>query len=295
VNPPNNDPPAPSGSDSVIAIHDPVMAKMNDPVMLSVDGTHQTLPGRSGSDSVQAMHDVLWREHAEPHDGFEPVPFWVTLIFGALLAWGGYYIGTNSVDFRRDAYDRSDLKMPDGGTFGANVPDPDPQTVDELMKIGHQKYQSICAACHQPNGQGNPSQNIPPLDGSEWVIGKQTWLGVRMPASPSRLSRIVLYGLSGPIEVKGRLYQNAVMPNQGNVFKDYEIASVLTYVRNSWSNKADAGKPPAITAAVVRAVRMKEGPRKTNGTQPVTQDELLRIPVTSSDGGTPAPKAEEKK
>jgi mono/diheme cytochrome c family protein len=291
---PKDDKPVQSGSDSVIAMHDPVMAEMNDPVMLSVDGTPNTLPGRSGSDSVQAMHDVLWREHAEPRDGFEPVPFWVSLIFGALLAWGGYYIGSNSVDFRRDVYDRSDLKIPEGGASALNAPDPDPQTLDELMKIGQQKFQAICAACHQQNGQGNPSQNIPPLDGSEWVVGKQAWLGVRVPASPARLSRIVLYGLSGPIEVKGRTY-TGVMPNQGNVFKDYEIASVLTYIRNSWSNKADAGKPPAITAAVVRAARMKEGPRKTNGTQPVTQDELLKIPIGNSDVGAPAPKAEEKK
>jgi mono/diheme cytochrome c family protein len=283
---PNNDNPSPSGSDSVIAIHDPVMAEMNDPVMLSPDGTPNTLPGRSGSDSVQAMHDVLWREHAEPRDGFEPVPFWVSLIFGALLAWGGYYIGSNSADFRRDVYDRSDLRMAEGGVGGANVPDPDPQTFDELMKIGQQKFQSICAACHQQNGQGKPGENIPPLDGSEWVAGEK--------ASPARLSRIVLYSLSGPVEVKGRTY-NGVMPNQGNVFKDYEIASVLTYVRNSWSNKADAGKPPAITTSVVRAARAKEGPRKTNGSQPFSQEELLKIPVAYSDGGTLEPKAEEKK
>jgi mono/diheme cytochrome c family protein len=284
---PNNDNPSPGGSDSVIAMHDPVMAEMNDPVMLSADGTPNTLPGRSGSDSVQAMHDVLWREHAEPRDGFEPVPFWVSLIFGALLAWGGYYIGSNSADFRRDVYDRGDLKMTEGGGFAANVPDPDPQTVDELMKIGQQKYQAICAACHQQDGMGNPSQSIPPLDGSEWVVGDK--------ASPARLSRIVLYGLSGPIEVKGRMYQNAVMPNQGNAFKDYEIASVLTYVRNNWSNKADAGKQPALTAAVVRTARGEEGLRKLNGTQPVSQKELLeRFPIVKSDPGTPAPKSEKK-
>jgi mono/diheme cytochrome c family protein len=280
------DNPAPGSSDSVMALHDPLMAEMNDPVMLSVDGTPETLPGRSGSDSVQAMHDVLWREHAEPRDGFEPVPFWVSLVFGALLAWGGYYIGSNSADFRRDVYDRSDLKIPEGGASVLNAPDPDPQTLDELMKIGQQKFQAICASCHQTTGLGNPSQNIPPLDGSEWVVGDK--------ASSARLSRIVLYGLSGPIQVKGRTY-TGVMPNQGNVFKDYEIASVLTYIRNNWSNKADAGKPPAITASVVRAARSKEGTRKTNGTQPISQDELLKIPVTYTDGGAPVPKVEETK
>ena len=47
------------------------------------------------------------REHAEPRDGFEPVPFWVAVVFGGLLAWGGYYVGTNTADFRRDVFDRS--------------------------------------------------------------------------------------------------------------------------------------------------------------------------------------------
>jgi mono/diheme cytochrome c family protein len=283
---PNESPVPADGSDSVMRMHDPVMEEMNDPVMLSADGTAETLPGRSGSDSVQAMHDMLWREHAEPRDGFEPVPFWVSLIFGALLAWGGYYIGSNSADFRRDVYDRSDLKSAEGGGgAGVNIPDPDPQTLDELMKIGQQKYQTICAACHQQNGQGNPSQNIPPLEGSEWLIGEK--------ASAARLSRIVLYGLSGPIQVKDRTY-NGVMPNQGNVFKDYEIAGVLTYVRNSWSNKADAGKPPAVSTAAVRAARDKEGPRKPNGSQPVSQDELLKLPVTYTDPGAPKPEEAKK-
>jgi hypothetical protein len=43
-------------------------------------------------DTIQRMLDVLAREHAEPRDGFEPVPFGVAAIFGALLAWGGYYL-----------------------------------------------------------------------------------------------------------------------------------------------------------------------------------------------------------
>ncbi|MFO0822589.1 MAG: cytochrome c [Gemmataceae bacterium] len=182
-------------------------------------------------------------------------------VFGRLLAWGGYYVGMNSADFRRDVFDRSDVSM---ATSVANVPsgpEPDPQTLEELMKIGGQKYAAVCASCHQPNGQGKPAENIPPLDGSEWLVGDQ--------ASAARQCRIVLYGLSGPVTVKGRTY-NAVMPNQGNVMKDYEIASVLTYARNSWSNAADKGKPPAITAATVRAARAKEGARKTNGTQPVS-------------------------
>lgn len=277
-------PPAPegAGTESVLDLHRKHMAELNEASM-TFDGTP---PDDEERDSVQGMLDALAREHAEPHDGFEPVPFWVACVFGGLLAWGGYYVGSNSADFRRDVFDRSDLRMPEGGTAAAaNVPDPDPQTVDELMKVGAQKYQAVCASCHQPNGQGNPAQNIPPLDGSEWVVGDQ--------ASAARQARIVLYGLSGPINVKGRTY-NAVMPNQGNVMKDYEIAGVLTYVRNSWGNAADKGKPPAVTAATVRAARAKEGNRKTNGSAPVSADELMKLPLDYSDPGA-APAAKDGK
>lgn len=271
---PNPDVPEPAEHNSVLAMHEALMAQMNDPVVLSVDGTAETIPGRSGSDSVQAMHDPLMREQAEPRDGFEPVPFWVTVIFGAFLAWGGYYLGTNSADFRRDVYDRSDLR--DIPPAAANLPDPDPQTVDDLKKIGAEIWASAgCVGCHMANGQGNPGQNIPPLDGSEWVVGDQ--------ASPARLSRIVLYGLTGPIQVKGRTY-NGAMPNQGNRLKDFEIASVLTYIRNSWGNKADPDNAkPAITAAVVKAARAKDSTRKTNGTQTVTMEELLKLPLDYRD------------
>ncbi len=255
---------------SVQDLHRPHMAELNEAAM-SLDGTP---PDDEARDSVQSQLDMLAREQAEPRDGFEPVPFWVACVFGALLAWGGFYIGTNSADFRRDVFDRSDLAMATNTVTGPAAPDPDPQTVEELMKIGAQKFQAVCASCHQPSGQGNPAQNIPPLDGSEWVVGEH--------ASPARLSRIVLYGLSGPIAVKGRTY-NAVMPNQGNVMKDYEIASVLTYIRNSWSNAADKGKPPSITAATVRAARAAEGTRKANGTQPMKAEELLKLAIDHSD------------
>lgn len=237
-------------------------------------------------DTIQRMLDVLAREHAEPRDGFEPVPFGIAVLFGALLAWGGYYIGTNSANFRSDIYDRSDLHNIDTHNIAAAQPDPDPQTVPELMKIGESKYAAICATCHQPNGLGNPGQGIPPLDGSEWVVGDQ--------ASPARLARILLYGLTGPIQVKGRIY-NGLMPAQGNVMKDYEIAAVLTYIRNSWSNKADKGTTPAIVASTVRAARFAEGNRKVNGTQPFTAAELLKIAVNYTDPGSPTTQLSEDK
>ncbi|MCE9561617.1 MAG: cytochrome c [Planctomycetes bacterium] len=283
---PTNPAPEPDpvvGVDSVLDIHRQLMAELNDASM-TADGMP---PEDEEPDTIQRLLAVIARENAEPRDGFEPVPFWVACVFGTLLAWGGYYLGTNTADFRKDVFDRSDLRMPEGGSAAANVPDPDPQTLEELMKIGGQKFQAVCASCHQPNGQGKPAENIPPLDGSEWLVGDQ--------ASAARQCRIVLYGLSGPVTVKGRTF-NGVMPNQGNIMKDYEIAAVLTYARNSWSNAADKGKPPAITAATVRAARAKEGTRKTNGTQPVSAPELQKLPLDYSDSGaTPTPEKKDEK
>jgi mono/diheme cytochrome c family protein len=278
-----------TAGDSVSDMHRAHMTQMNDPVMLTADGVDDDdvdEPGAGGSDSVQGLHEAVMREQAEPRDGFEPVPFWVAVVCGGLLAWGGWYVGTYSADFRADVFDRADVK--NVGPPAKPPPDPNPKTVEELKRIGEQKYQTICAACHGPEGKGQPAQNIPPLDGSEWVAGDQ--------ASAARLSRIVLYGLNGPIPVSGRTYSGAVMPQQGNVLKDYEIAGVLTFVRNSWSNKADPSNAnPAITADEVKAARAKEGGRKTNGTQPVSHEELLKIPLTYSDTGAPPPKIDDKK
>ena len=285
---PESDIPGPGGSDSVQALHQPVMDVMNDPVVLSVDGTMHTTPdleepdtAAEGQDTVQAMHDIFMREQAEPHDGFEPVPMWVTAIFGGLLMWGGFYLGASNADFRRDVFDAPQLGAIPTPPPGPAGPDPDPKTVADLMKIGADKYRSICVACHKPDGTGDPAQQYPPLAGSEWVAGKE--------ASPARQARIVLYGLHQPITVKGKEFKGQ-MPAQGGVMKDYEIASVITFVRNSFGNKADPDDAnPAVTAAVVKAARDKVGKR-----DPMTAAELNQIQLTYSDL-PPAAKKDEKK
>ena len=93
-------------------------------------------------------------------------------------------------------------------------------------------------SCHSANGAGQPG-TYPPLDGSEWVTG-----------DASKLARIVLHGLSGPVTVKGATY-NGSMPTFAAKLNDEKLASVLTYIRGSWSNKAEAVKPEDV--AVVRA------------------------------------------
>lgn len=275
---PESDAPGPGGSDSVMGLHGAVMDVMNDPVVLSADGTAATTPGdddpdttAGGQDTVQAMHDVFMREHAEPHDGFEPVPFWVAVVYGGILMWGGFYAGSYNADFRRDVQDGTErrfaaLQLPTGQV----APDPDPKTVADLMKIGEARYRSICVACHKPDGNGDPTQQYPPLNGSEWVAGKE--------ASAARLARVVLYGLHQPITVKDRTY-NGQMPAQGGVMKDYEVAAVVTYVRNSWANKGDPDDAkPVVSTAAVKAAREKVGKR-----EPMTAADLQKIAVEYAD------------
>ncbi len=87
-----------------------------------------------------------------------------------------------------------------------------------------------CVTCHQADGKGLPDSGLPPLIGSSWVTG-----------DPDRLIKLTLKGLMGPIEVNGRKYPGQVpMTPFEQLLNDEEIASVLTYTRNAFGNKASA-------------------------------------------------------
>ena len=102
---------------------------------------------------------------------------------------------------------------------------------------GYKVYQDICANCHRPNGLGivtDDGHGYPPLAGSELVVG-----------SPRTLARIVLGGLQGPVPVQGKFF-NEVMPMWHPALTDEQIAQVLTFLRQSWTNL----EPPVPTALV---------------------------------------------
>lgn len=107
---------------------------------------------------------------------------------------------------------------------------------------------ATCTACHQATGLGLPNA-FPPLAASEWVVGR-----AEVPIA------IVLHGMQGEITVKGKKYNQIMMP-WGTTFSDQEVANVVTYVRSQWGNKA-----PAVTAAQVAAVRTATKARKTQWT-----------------------------
>lgn len=94
----------------------------------------------------------------------------------------------------------------------------------KLMGQGAVLYGKYCANCHQVNGQGDGTR-FPPLAGSDWVTGDR-----------HRLMQVVIHGLSGPITVNGVGY-NEAMPSHAYL-KDAELATILSYIRQSWGNQA---------------------------------------------------------
>lgn len=106
----------------------------------------------------------------------------------------------------------------------------------------------FCVTCHQADGMGLEASGFPPLKGSEWVLGNE-----------DRLIKLTLKGLQGPIEVLGKGYPGQVpMTPFGGMLNDEEIASVLTYVRNSFGNVASAVTPEKVKA-IRASVESKTG------------------------------------
>lgn len=105
----------------------------------------------------------------------------------------------------------------------------------EAIQKGKIVFEQNCLVCHQVDGSGVPHLN-PPLIKTSFVLGDK-----------KKLIGIVLKGLSD-VEIDGESYSNP-MPSM-NFLSDDDIANVLTYVRNSFTNKGSA-----VTAAEVKAGR----------------------------------------
>lgn len=108
--------------------------------------------------------------------------------------------------------------------------------------------EGYCNTCHQPDGTGLSPSGFPPLAGTPWVTG-----------SNERLIKLVLNGLYGPMEVLDQKYPGQVpMTPFGKMLNDEEVAAVLTYVRNSFGNKASVVYPDQVKK-VRAAIQNKSG------------------------------------
>ncbi|MEZ5645708.1 MAG: cytochrome c oxidase subunit II [Burkholderiaceae bacterium] len=99
-------------------------------------------------------------------------------------------------------------------------------TLADLVDRGQSVYAAKCAACHQANGKG--AGPIKPLDGSAIVTA----------ADASTMIKTVLEGAAG-----------GAMPPWKGQLSATELAAVMTYAKNSWSNATQQLVQPADVVA----------------------------------------------
>lgn len=132
-------------------------------------------------------------------------------------------------------------------TYLGTDPPPEPAAEDPGAPEadGAPIYAESCAVCHGSEGQGTPGA-FPPL------AGHATRLAA---ADRSYLPLVVLYGLSGAVEISGTQF-NGVMPAWGQLSNE-EIAALLNRVIGGWGRyeEAGAGKVEPYTAEEIEAAR----------------------------------------
>jgi mono/diheme cytochrome c family protein len=92
--------------------------------------------------------------------------------------------------------------------------------------LGERTYNDNCSGCHQRSGKGIPG-GFPPLAGHAPQVLQKGGRGY--------IVRLVLFGLTGTIEVDGTSYSGS-MPNWSDRLKDDQIAAVINHVLNDWDN-----------------------------------------------------------
>ncbi len=114
-------------------------------------------------------------------------------------------------------------------------------------RTGRTLYDSVCFACHGTDGRGAP---MPAADGR--TIAPSLAGSPRVLGDERATIAILLHGLQG--EMNGVDYGAPMVPM--NTYSDAELAGVLTYVRNSFGNRA-----PAVAAETVAARRTADAGR----------------------------------
>jgi mono/diheme cytochrome c family protein len=94
---------------------------------------------------------------------------------------------------------------------------------------GVEAYRTACAACHQATGAGVPGA-FPPLAGH---------VGDLYVADRAIMPLTILFGIAGPIEVKGVTYAS-LMPPAGHLSDDV-LAALANHVMTAWNDAAALG------------------------------------------------------
>jgi cytochrome c oxidase subunit II len=148
--------------------------------------------------------------------------------------------------------------------MAASADDPNKTyTMDELKARGAQVYTSNCAVCHQPTGKG--AGQFPALDGSKIANGP----------------------IAGHVSIvlKGK----GAMPNWGATLNDVEIASVITFERNSWGNHTGDILQPLQVADARNGKMPAGGDHLAAAAAAPASDAAASAPAAASDNAASAP------
>lgn len=113
----------------------------------------------------------------------------------------------------------------------------------EVMERGKYIFETECGTCHHPADTIGSSDTLSAK--TQWALG-----------SKKQLIKIVLYGQSDSAKVAGNIYRHPIPLHQQ--FSDEQVSDVLTYVRNSFGNRAVSITPEEVKKVrLARAKKMK--------------------------------------
>ena len=148
-------------------------------------------------------------------------------------------------------------------------------TMQDLMKQGEQVYSRICAACHQPTGQGMPP-TFPALKGSPITTGP----------------------LAGHVDIVFNGKSGTAMQAFKTQLSDVELASVITYERNAFGNNTGILVQPIQIKALRDGKSMADAlatqpsaPAPAQAPAPAAAPAPAPIPVLAAPVTLPAPTA----
>ena len=173
--------------------------------------------GMSDEEMVESHAELNNSKHP-PTNGFLFAPLIFVFMFGCLIFVCSIQLAHSTNKFAL----HPERKKPDLSAEEIEI-----IRLERKIESGQKIFTARCASCHQANGLGIAGQ-FPPLAESKWAT-----------SDPGLISKIIINGLKGEIEVNGQTYGSNPAQNMVAVpIDDREIANVVTYVRQAWGNKA---------------------------------------------------------